>query len=119
MVVWDRVMPRSAIIWTRSAEAQFKCDVPSHTQNDDLLVKVPSLEQILCRGRFRHPGSYRRIPSLSTVCTRTPGRTGRDSIFQVFGQLRFAGQRNTWIVSRKFVFRCLDQCQVLGAVVSV
>ena len=52
-------------------EAQFKCDVPSHTQNDDLLVKVPSLEQILCRGRFRHPGSYRRIPSLSTVCTRT------------------------------------------------
>ena len=24
-------------------EAQFKCDVPSHTQNDDLLVKVPSL----------------------------------------------------------------------------
>ena len=35
-------------------EAQFKCDVPSHTQNDDLLVKVPSLEQILCRGRFRH-----------------------------------------------------------------
>jgi len=38
----------------------------------DLLVKVPSLEQILCRGRFRHPGSYRRIPGLSTVCTRTP-----------------------------------------------
>ena len=44
--------------------AQFKCDVPSHTQNDDLLVKVPTLEQILCRGRFRHPGSYRRIPNL-------------------------------------------------------
>src|SRR5215470_34497 len=55
-------------------EAQFKCDVPSHTQNDDLLVKMPSLEQILCRGRFLHPGSYRTIPSLSTVCTRTkPG----------------------------------------------
>ncbi len=52
-------------------EAQFKCDVPSHTQNDDLLVKMPSFEQILCRGRFRHPGSYRTIPSLSTVCTRT------------------------------------------------
>src|SRR6202047_3870260 len=52
-------------------EAQFKCDVPSHTQNDDLLVKVPSLEQILCRGRCRHPGSYRRIPSISTVYTRT------------------------------------------------
>jgi tetratricopeptide (TPR) repeat protein len=56
-------------------EAQFKCDVPSHTQNDDLLVKVPSLEQILCRGRFRHPGSYRRISSLSTVCTRTLQKT--------------------------------------------
>jgi hypothetical protein len=41
------------------------------TQNDDLLVKMPSFEQILCRGRFRHPGSYRTIPSLSTVCTRT------------------------------------------------
>src|SRR5260221_3520600 len=26
-------------------EAQFKCDVPSHTQNDDLLVKVPSLNR--------------------------------------------------------------------------
>jgi hypothetical protein len=56
----------------RYTEAQFKCDVPSHAQNDDLLVKVPSLEQILCRGRFRHPGSYRRILTLSTVCTRTP-----------------------------------------------
>jgi len=60
-------------------EAQFKCDVPSHTQNDDLLVKVPTLEQILCRGRFRHPGSYRRIPSLSTVCTRTVG-TAKEAI---------------------------------------
>src|ERR1700730_8162212 len=50
---------------------KLESQVPSHTQNDDLLVKVPSLEQILCRGRFRHPGSYRRIPSLSTVCTRT------------------------------------------------
>ena len=53
------------------AEAQFKRQIPSHAQNDDLLVKVPPFEQILCRGRFRHPGSYRRIPSLSTVCTRT------------------------------------------------
>ena len=26
-------------------EAQFKCDVPSHTQNDDLLVKVPPLNR--------------------------------------------------------------------------
>jgi hypothetical protein len=59
-------MPRSAIIWTRSRKLEFKCDVPSHTQNDDLLVKMPPLEQILCRGRFRHPGTYRTIPSLST-----------------------------------------------------
>ena len=59
-------------VWDEVTEAQLKCDVPSHTQIDDFLVKVPSLEQILCRGRFRHPGSYRRIPSLSTVCTRTP-----------------------------------------------
>jgi hypothetical protein len=50
---------------------ELESEIPSHTQNDDLLVKVPSLEQILCRGRFRHPGSYRGIPSLSTVCTRT------------------------------------------------
>jgi hypothetical protein len=73
-----------SIIWTRSRKLSrpsdsyrscFKCDVPSHTQNDDLLVKVPALEQILCRGRFRHPGSYRRIPSLSTACTRTGGVT--------------------------------------------
>src|ERR1700740_1804528 len=37
---------------------EFESEVPSHTQNDDLLVKVPPLEQILCRGRFRHPGRY-------------------------------------------------------------
>jgi hypothetical protein len=41
---------------------ELESEIPSHTQND---------EQILCRGRFRHPGSYRGIPSLSTVCTRT------------------------------------------------
>ena len=40
--------------------AELKCEIPSHTQNDDLLVKVPPLEEILCRGRFRHPGSYRQ-----------------------------------------------------------
>jgi hypothetical protein len=52
-------MPRSAIIWTRSRKLSLNVMYQSHTQNDDLLVKVPSLEQILCRGRFRHPGSYR------------------------------------------------------------
>src|SRR6202048_4538446 len=50
---------------------ELESEIPSHTQNDDLLVKVPSLEQILCRGRFRHPGRYRKMPRLSTVCTRT------------------------------------------------
>src|SRR5271166_5467343 len=34
---------------------ELESEIPSHTQNDDLLVKVPSVEQILCRGRFRHP----------------------------------------------------------------
>src|ERR1700726_2433839 len=70
-------------------EAQFKCDVPSHTQNDDLLVKVPSLEQILCRGRFRHPGSYRRIPSLSTVCTRTSNVVMRCGYWNAWGYFRW------------------------------
>jgi hypothetical protein len=28
---------------------ELESEIPSHTQNDDLLVKVPSLEQILCR----------------------------------------------------------------------
>jgi hypothetical protein len=38
------------------------------------LVKVPPFEEILCRGRFRHPGSYRQTPRVSTVCTRTTCR---------------------------------------------
>ena len=42
-------------------------EVPSHTQNDDLLVEVPALEQILCRGRFFHAGRYRREPSFSSL----------------------------------------------------
>jgi hypothetical protein len=32
---------------------------------------VPPFEEILCRGRFRHPSRYRKTPSVSTVCTRT------------------------------------------------
>ena len=47
------MIPRLGHHLDQVTEAEFKCDVPSHTQNDDLLVKVPSLEQILCRGRFR------------------------------------------------------------------
>ena len=57
------------------AGAEFKGQVPPHAQHDDLLVKMPPLEEILCRGRFRHPGSYRSIPSFSSVCTRTPTLT--------------------------------------------
>ena len=46
---------------------ELQSEVPSHTQNDDLLVKVPPLEQILCRGRFRHPGRYGCAPVFSSL----------------------------------------------------
>ena len=46
---------------------ELESEVPSHTQNDDLLVKVPPLEQILCRGRFRHPGRYGCAPVFSSL----------------------------------------------------
>src|SRR5260221_748924 len=91
-------------------EAQFKCDVPSHTQNDDLLVKVPSLEQILCRGRFRHPGSYRRIPSLSTVCTRTPA-------VHMYGFIEYGPHRTahvTHVISPNLSRRVGQTLRVLG-----
>ena len=32
--------------------------LPPHAQHDYLLVKMPPFEEILCRGRFRHPGRY-------------------------------------------------------------
>jgi hypothetical protein len=35
------------------------------------LVKMPPFEEILCRGRFRHPGRYGSAPVFSSVCTRT------------------------------------------------
>ena len=53
------------------AGAEFKGQVPPHAQHDDLLVKMPPLEEILCRGRFRHPGRYGSAPVFSSVCTRT------------------------------------------------
>ena len=85
-------------------EAQFKCDVPSHTQSDDLLVKVPSLEQILCRGRFRHPGSYRRIPGFSTFCTRTPtginGLSPRSPVLRGLDTLPIHAPYNTIVGDR-------------------
>jgi hypothetical protein len=46
---------------------ELESEVSSHTQNDDLLVEVPPLEQILCRGRFCHAGRYRREPSFSSL----------------------------------------------------
>src|SRR5271166_5652632 len=54
--MWARAMPCSAIIWTRSRELSFEREKPPHTQNDDFLIKMPSLEEILCRRGFRHPG---------------------------------------------------------------
>jgi hypothetical protein len=53
------------------AGAELKRQIPPHAQDDDFLVKVPPFEEILCRGRFRHPSRYRKTPSVSTVCTRT------------------------------------------------
>jgi hypothetical protein len=53
------------------AGAELKRQIPPDAQDDDFLVKVPPFEEILCRGRFRHPSRYRKTPSVSTVCTRT------------------------------------------------
>jgi hypothetical protein len=49
------------------AGAELKRQIPPDAEDDDFLVKVPSFEEILCRGRFR----YRQTPRVSTVCTRT------------------------------------------------
>src|SRR4029077_7139240 len=49
MVVWVKVMPRSAI-----KGAELEGEIPSYAEHDDFLVKVPTLEELLCRGEFRH-----------------------------------------------------------------
>src|SRR4029077_1537225 len=49
MVVWVKVMPRSAI-----KGAELEGEIPSYAEHDDFLVKVPALEELLCRGGFRH-----------------------------------------------------------------
>jgi hypothetical protein len=54
MVVWVKLMPRSAIIWTRSRELSLKVRYPSYAEHDDFLVKVPTLEELLYRGEFPH-----------------------------------------------------------------
>jgi hypothetical protein len=53
------------------AGAELERQLPPDAQDDDFLVKVPPFEEILCRGRFRHPSRYRQTPRVSTVCTRT------------------------------------------------
>jgi hypothetical protein len=59
------------------AGAELKREMPPDAQDDDFLVKVPAFEEILCRGRFRHPSRYRQTPRVSTVCTRTRRSTRR------------------------------------------
>jgi serine/threonine protein kinase len=71
IVAWVKVMPRSVIIWTRSRELSLKVRYHSYAEHDDFLVKVPAFKEFLRRGWFRHPSRYRKLPSLSTVCTRT------------------------------------------------
>src|SRR4029077_17206418 len=61
------------------AGTELESEVPSHTQNDDLLVEVPPLEQILCRGRFFHAGRYRREASFSSL-HQNPRNVGSSSL---------------------------------------
>src|SRR6266436_5525159 len=60
------------------AGAELKRQIPPDAQHNDFLVKVAPFEEILCRGRFRHPSRYRKTPSVSTVCTRTLERMSLD-----------------------------------------
>jgi len=76
MVVSAEATPRSAIIWTRSRELELEGQVPPDAEHDDLMVKVPPHEKILCRRRFDHPGRYAGVPAFSSICTRTPYRRG-------------------------------------------
>jgi hypothetical protein len=81
MVVWAKAMPRSGHHLDEIAGAELKRQIPPHAQDDDFLVKVPPFEEILCRGRFRHPSRYRKTPSVSTVCTRTALTDFRFAVF--------------------------------------
>ena len=47
--------------------AELAPEIPPHAQHDDLVIEVPSLEAILCRGRFDHAGRYRAQPSFSSL----------------------------------------------------
>jgi hypothetical protein len=43
--------------------AELEPEIPPHAQRDELVIEVPSLEEILRRGRFDHAGRYRAQPS--------------------------------------------------------
>jgi hypothetical protein len=46
---------------------------------------MPALEEFLRRSRFRHPSRYRKMPSVSTVCTRTENMTTNNKpAFEIF-----------------------------------
>src|SRR5271166_3981948 len=60
-------MPRSAIIWTRSRELSLKARYHLTHRMMISWSKCPPLEQILCRGRFRHPGRYGCAPVFSSL----------------------------------------------------
>jgi hypothetical protein len=53
MVVWASDRPRSAIISTRSRR-QLEAKIPAHAQDDDLAVKVATLEQLLDAHQLAH-----------------------------------------------------------------
>jgi hypothetical protein len=42
---------------------------------DDLLIEMPSLETLLCRGRFCHSRHYRREPAISSLHQNQSGDT--------------------------------------------
>ena len=64
--------------------AELERQVTPHAQDNNLLVEMPAPEEILCRGRFRHPSRYRMTPSVSTVCTRTLSTRGAFSRWRPF-----------------------------------
>jgi hypothetical protein len=53
---------------------ELKRQVPPHAQHDYLLVKMPPFEEILCRGRFRHPGRYGSASVFSSLHQNPPSR---------------------------------------------
>src|SRR5208337_1741622 len=52
--------------------AEFERQVPPDAKDDNSLVKMPTLEEILRRGRFCHSSRYRRKLSLSSLHQNPP-----------------------------------------------